>query len=124
MKGRTSLVLGALLVAGLSLALACSGAPTSDVDETVQAAVVATLTAHLTGRPLPSPTPTPTATPIDTPTATPTATPTPEPRPGYAWPSEPEGSTEPVNHHSGVLHHAKGALPDPPGLAETPLRHP
>lgn len=116
MKGTTGLILGALLIAGFSLALACCGTPIPKLEKTVQAGVVATLTAQPAERPLPSPT----STPIAASTATPTA----EPQPGYAWPSEPEGSIEPVNRHSGVLHRANRTLPDPPGLAETPLRHP
>ena len=54
---------------------ACSGAPTADLDATVQAKLDATLAA------LPTPTPVPTATPnpTDTPTPEPTDTPTPEP---------------------------------------------
>jgi hypothetical protein len=88
MKATTSLILGALLIAGLSLALACCGTPTPDMEETVQAALVATFTAQPTERPLP--TSTSTAAPGATPIATPTATPTPEPHPGYAWPSAPE----------------------------------
>jgi len=78
-----------LLLVGTSLALAaCSGAPTPDVEETVQAGVIAALAAQ----PTETPTPTATATIPPTPTATatqaPTATPTAEPYPGYGAPSE------------------------------------
>jgi hypothetical protein len=113
-SGVQSLILGALLVAGLSLALACCG--TLDPQVEAKPAVTATLTAQATERPAP--------------TSTSTATPIAAPR----WPTSPSppcnrtsihcfwtrsGSNEPLNHDNGVLQRTKGTLPDPSGLVET-----
>jgi hypothetical protein len=66
MKGTTSLILGAFLVAGFSLALACSGTLGLQIELTPKTTLTAT----------PS-------TPTAAPTATPTATPAAQPRPGF-----------------------------------------
>lgn len=106
-SGVQSLILGALLVAGLSLALACCG----ELDPRIEAelAVTATLTAQPTERPAPT----------STSTAMPTATPIAAPR----WPTSPSppfnrtsmhcfwtcsASNEPLNHDSAVPHRTKG----------------
>ena len=67
MKGTTSLILGALLVAGLSLALACCGTVNPQIE--AKPAVTATLTAQPTERPARTSTSTamPTATRIAAP---------------------------------------------------------
>jgi hypothetical protein len=73
----------------MSLTLAaCGGAPTPDVEGTVQAGVAATLTAQPTETPTATATATTPQTPTATATQTPTATPTAEPRPKYGAPSE------------------------------------
>lgn len=74
-SGLQSLILGALLVAGLSLALACCGTLNPQIE--AKPAVTATLTARPTERP----------TPTSRSTAISTATPTPEARPGYGAPA-------------------------------------
>ena len=77
------------LVTLIALPLAaCAGAPTPDVEETVQARVVETLTAQPTERSAATATATPPPTPTATATQAPTARPTTKPHPGYGAPSE------------------------------------
>ncbi len=76
-----------LTVVGLMLS-ACVGAPTPDVEETVQAGVAATLTAQPTETPTATATATITPTPTATATQAPTPTPTATPRAKYGAPSE------------------------------------
>jgi hypothetical protein len=68
-----------ILLASLTLFLAaCSGAPTPDIEATVQAAIMATQAAQPTETPVP-PTHTPTSSPEPTGTSAPTETPIPAP---------------------------------------------
>lgn len=114
MKATTSLILGALLVAGLSLALACCGTLKPQIE--AGPATTATLTAQPTETPIP--TSTSTAMPIAAPGWSPSPS-SPFNRTSMHCCWTRSGSSEPLNHDSAVLQRTKGTLPDPSGLVET-----
>ena len=96
-----------ILLLSILLLTACGGAPTPNVEATVQAALAATQTAQPTNTPVPTNTPIPpTATPTPTltptpvpPTATPTKTSTPKPTPTPTFTPVPQPTLPP-----GVLY--------------------